>query len=201
MIICSRCWRAWSATSASPVPSISGRVSRPALRLQPPKGWRPQRCGARPVHRDHETAVARTCDLAVVLPTLLGKIEFEMGEEGRERAVLEHLLRLAVAATFRDRLSGLDLSGFTEVFAQGGLVETGDLVAASDLLVAAGRSARVCTRCCPDLVTTMRLAAARLPPLPSSPRGVAPDSSDREGDRQRAGDLRSSLTGSDHGFR
>jgi magnesium chelatase subunit I len=88
--------------------------------------------------RDHETAVARTCDLAVVLPTLLGKIEFEMGEEGRERAVLDHLLRLAVAATFRDRLSGLDLSGFTNVFAQGGVVETGDLVAASDLLAQLG---------------------------------------------------------------
>ncbi|MGI3786481.1 MAG: sigma 54-interacting transcriptional regulator, partial [Janthinobacterium lividum] len=40
-------------------------------------------------------AVARVCDLSPVLPTLLGKIEFEMGEEGRERAVLDHLLRLA----------------------------------------------------------------------------------------------------------
>jgi magnesium chelatase subunit I len=88
--------------------------------------------------RDHETAVARIGDLAVVLPTLLGKIEFEMGEEGRERAVLEHLLRLATAATFRDRLSGLDLSGFTQVFAQGGVVETGDLVPASDLLAQLG---------------------------------------------------------------
>jgi magnesium chelatase subunit I len=88
--------------------------------------------------RDHETAVARTCDLGVVLPTLLGKIEFEMGEEGRERAVLDHLLRLAVAATFRDRLSGLDFSGFTNVFAQGGVVETGDLVGASDLLAQLG---------------------------------------------------------------
>jgi magnesium chelatase subunit I len=87
---------------------------------------------------DHETAVARTCDLSVVLPTLLGKIEFEMGEEGRERAVLDHLLRLAVAATFRDRLSGIDLSGFTNIFAQGGVVETGDLVAASDLLTQLG---------------------------------------------------------------
>jgi magnesium chelatase subunit I len=87
---------------------------------------------------DHETAVARTCDLAVVLPTLLGKIEFEMGEEGRERAVLDHLLRLAVAATFRDRLTGIDLSGFTNVFSQGGVVETGDLVAASDLLTQLG---------------------------------------------------------------
>jgi magnesium chelatase subunit I len=88
--------------------------------------------------RDHETAVARICDLAVVMPTLLGKIEFEMGEEGRERAILEHLLRLATAATFRDRLSGLDLSGFTQVFAQGGVVETGDLVPASDLLTQLG---------------------------------------------------------------
>jgi magnesium chelatase subunit I len=88
--------------------------------------------------RDHETAVARICDLAVVMPTLLGKIEFEMGEEGRERAILEHLLRLATAATFRDRLSGLDLSGFTQVFAQGGVVETGDLVPASELLTQLG---------------------------------------------------------------
>jgi magnesium chelatase subunit I len=87
---------------------------------------------------DHETPVARTCDLSVVLPTLLGKLEFEMGEEGRERAVLDHLLRLAVAATFRDRLSGLDLSGFTNVFAQGAVVETSDLVAASDLLAQLG---------------------------------------------------------------
>jgi magnesium chelatase subunit I len=87
---------------------------------------------------DHEAAVARTCDLAVVLPTLLGKIEFEMGEEGRERAILEHLLRLATAATFRDRLSGLDLSGFTAVFAQGAIVESGDLVSASDLLTQLG---------------------------------------------------------------
>ena len=79
-------------------------------------------------------AVARVCDLGVVLPTLLGKIEFEMGEEGRERAVLDHLLRLAIAATFRDRLAGLDLSGFTAVFAEGAVVETGELVPAGDVL-------------------------------------------------------------------
>jgi magnesium chelatase subunit I len=79
-------------------------------------------------------AVARVGDLPIVVPTLIGKIEFEMGEEGREAAVLDHLLKLATAATFRDRLSGLDLSGFTEVFAEGGIVETGDLVRADDLL-------------------------------------------------------------------
>src|SRR6185503_10229497 len=72
--------------------------------------------------------VARVCDVAPVVPTLLGKVEFEMGEEGREREILEHLLRLAVAETFRARLSGLDLTGFTDVFAEGTIVETGELV-------------------------------------------------------------------------
>ena len=83
-------------------------------------------------------AVARVGDLAVVLPTLLGKVEFEMGEEGREYAVLDHLLKLATAATFRDLLAGLDLSGFTAVFAEGGVVETGELVPATDLLAQLG---------------------------------------------------------------
>ncbi len=81
-----------------------------------------------------QEAVARVCDIGVVLPTLLGKVEFEMGEEGRERAVLDHLLRLAIAGTFRERLAGVDLSGFTAVFAEGGIVETGELVPAPDLL-------------------------------------------------------------------
>ncbi|TQJ48777.1 sigma 54-interacting transcriptional regulator [Phycicoccus sp. SLBN-51] len=79
-------------------------------------------------------AVARICDVPTVVPTLLGKVEFEMGEEGREREVLDHLLRVAVAETFRDRLVGLDLSGFTDLFAEGAVVETGELVPATDLL-------------------------------------------------------------------
>jgi magnesium chelatase subunit I len=78
--------------------------------------------------------VARICDVAPVLPTLLGKVEFEMGEEGRERAVLDHLLRVATAATYKERLAGLDLSGFTAVFSEGAVVETGELVAAADVL-------------------------------------------------------------------
>ncbi len=81
-----------------------------------------------------EPAVARVCDVPAVLPTLLGKLEFEMGEEGREIEVVAHLLRLSVAETFRERLGGLDLSGFAAVFADGGTVETGDLVPAGELL-------------------------------------------------------------------
>jgi magnesium chelatase subunit I len=78
--------------------------------------------------------VARVCDIPPVLPTLLGKLEFEMGEEGRETEVVMHLLKVATAETFRERLGGLDLSGFADVFAGGATVETGDLVASADLL-------------------------------------------------------------------
>ncbi len=78
--------------------------------------------------------VARVCDVHTVIPTLLGKVEFEMGEEGREVEVVQHLLRVATVETFRERLGGLDLSGFTEVFAAGATVETGELVAAEALL-------------------------------------------------------------------
>ncbi|QGN58786.1 sigma 54-interacting transcriptional regulator [Nostocoides sp. HKS02] len=83
-------------------------------------------------------AVARICDVPTVVPTLLGKVEFEMGEEGRERDVLDHLLRVATAETFRARLAGLDLSGFTDLFAEGEVVETGELIPAADLLAQIG---------------------------------------------------------------
>src|SRR6478735_3308367 len=83
-------------------------------------------------------AVARVCDVPTVVPTLLGKVEFEMGEEGRERDVLTRLLRLAVAETYRSRLSGLDLTGFTNLFAEGAVVETGELVPGADLLAQVG---------------------------------------------------------------
>ncbi len=92
----------------------------------------------RAARTNDQEAVARIGDIAVIVPTLLGKIEFEMGEEGRERAVLDHLLRLATAATFRERLAGLDLSGFTALFAEGGIVETGELVPATEVLAQLG---------------------------------------------------------------
>ncbi len=78
--------------------------------------------------------VARICDVPGVIPTLRGKVEFELGEEDREDEVLEHLLRVATAETFRSRLAGLDLSGFTDLFVDGATVETGELVPAAELL-------------------------------------------------------------------
>ena len=78
--------------------------------------------------------VARVCDLPSVISTLRGKVEFEVSEEGREQEVLDHLLRRATSDTFRSLLGNADLSGLLARFAEGGAVETGDLVPAADLL-------------------------------------------------------------------
>ena len=81
-----------------------------------------------------ETAVARVGDAVSVTSTLRGKVEFESGEEGREIEILAHLLRTATAETFRARLAGLDLSGFTGLVAEGAVIETGELVSSAELL-------------------------------------------------------------------
>ncbi|OJF11300.1 sigma 54-interacting transcriptional regulator, partial [Couchioplanes caeruleus] len=88
--------------------------------------------------RGEREAVARIGDTVSVTSTLRGKVEFDSGEEGRETEILSHLLRLATAETFRARLSGLDLSGFTGLVAEGTTIETGDLVSAEELLAQIG---------------------------------------------------------------
>jgi magnesium chelatase subunit I len=81
-----------------------------------------------------EPPVARVCDLPAVVSTLRGKVEFEVSEEGREDEVLGALLRRAIAETFRSRLGSVDLSGLLAKFEEGGTVESGELVPASELL-------------------------------------------------------------------
>ncbi|HXP18181.1 MAG TPA: sigma 54-interacting transcriptional regulator [Streptosporangiaceae bacterium] len=78
--------------------------------------------------------VARICDLPAIISTLRGKVEFEVSEEGREAEVLEHLLRRAIADEFRARLGSADLTGLLDRFAEGGNVESGDLLPAAELL-------------------------------------------------------------------
>jgi magnesium chelatase subunit I len=81
-----------------------------------------------------EVPVARVADLPGIVPTLRGKVEFEVSEEGREDEILSHLLRRAIAETFRARLGGADLSGILAKFEDGGSIESGELVSASELL-------------------------------------------------------------------
>ncbi len=81
-----------------------------------------------------EQPVARICDLPAIVSTLRGKVEFEVSEEGREQEVLDHLLRRAIAETFRSCLGNADLTGLLARFAEGGNVESGDLIPAGEVL-------------------------------------------------------------------
>ncbi|MFZ8980574.1 MAG: magnesium chelatase [Candidatus Nanopelagicales bacterium] len=82
--------------------------------------------------------VARIGDLAGVVPSLRGKVEFEVSEEGREEEVLQHLARKATAEVFRRHLGGVDLGALITILDDGSVIEIGDLVTSSDLLAAAG---------------------------------------------------------------
>ncbi len=81
-------------------------------------------------------AVARVVDLVGALDVLGGKVEFETGEEGRERAILDHLLRTATAQTARELFRGMDFRLLVEALADGHLVLTGSQVSARDVLSA-----------------------------------------------------------------
>ncbi len=110
-----------------------------------------------------DAVVARVGDADAVLTTLRGKVEFEHGEEGRETEQLAHLLRRAVAETFRARLGGLDLSAFTALVSDGGAIETGELVPAEEVLAQVGPLhglAAVCRRLGFDDAPTRGQAAA-----------------------------------------
>jgi magnesium chelatase subunit I len=85
-----------------------------------------------------EPPVTRVCDLPSVPASLLGKVEFEVDEEGREEQVLEHLLRRALVETFRHHLGASDLRPLIERFEEGLLVESGELVPAQRLLEQVG---------------------------------------------------------------
>jgi magnesium chelatase subunit I len=84
------------------------------------------------------SAVARVGDLPAVVPTLRGKVEFEVSEEGREDDVLQHLMKRSIAETFRGRLGGLDLSALITRFDEGATIEVGDLVTSEEVLARLG---------------------------------------------------------------
>jgi magnesium chelatase subunit I len=110
-----------------------------------------------------DVAVARIADLPAVVAAVQGKVEFEASEEGREAEILEHLLRRAVADTFRARLGGVDLGGLVAVFEDGRVIETGELVPATELLAELGAFdglARILAALGIDDVDTPGLAAA-----------------------------------------
>jgi magnesium chelatase subunit I len=80
--------------------------------------------------------VARVVDLGTVIDVLRGKLEFESGEEGREQAVLEHLLRRATADTASTVFGDLDVGPLVAAVDGGSTVTTGERVLAKDVLAA-----------------------------------------------------------------
>lgn len=102
--------------------------------------------------------VARVADTESLPSTLRGKVEFEAGNEGRELEVLAHLLRTAIATTFRTRLGGVDLTGFLALCEDGGQVSAGETVTATDLLTQVGTV--------PGLATVMERLAPDTDPSP-----------------------------------
>jgi magnesium chelatase subunit I len=90
--------------------------------------------------------VARVVDLGTVIDVLRGKLEFESGEEGRELAVLEHLLRRATAETAQKALGGIDVGPLVPAVEKSA-VTTGEQVSAKNVLSAL-----------PDLPVTEKIA-------------------------------------------
>lgn len=79
-------------------------------------------------------AVPRVADLPAVVLASVGRVEFEVFEEGREMDVLKRLLSHAVLEVFREHSFGVDFGSLIDDFDQGRVVESGDLVAADALL-------------------------------------------------------------------
>jgi len=88
----------------------------------------------RATSQGEDEAVARVVDLETAVDVLGGKIEFESGEEGREREILDHLLRTATAETVRQHFRGLDFAVLINVIEAGAMVVTGEQVTARDFL-------------------------------------------------------------------
>jgi len=82
--------------------------------------------------RGETEAVARVVDLESAVDVLGGKIEFESGEEGRERDILDHLLRMATAETVRELYRGIDLGPLVEALDGSVTVTTGEQITAQE---------------------------------------------------------------------
>ncbi len=81
-----------------------------------------------------DDAVARPVDLDGAVDVLGGKVEFETGEEGRERDILTHLLRTAIAETVARHFRGIDFALLVDAIEEGALVSTGEQVSARAFL-------------------------------------------------------------------
>ena len=80
--------------------------------------------------------VPRICDLEALPASTAGKVEIETLEEGREEQILDHLVRSAILAVFREEVAPQNLTRVVEAFDGREPVEIGEDVSAVGLRVA-----------------------------------------------------------------
>ena len=84
-------------------------------------------------------AVPRPVDLWTVVPSSMGRIEFETLEEGHEEPILEQALKQSIAEIYRRRLGGENFSELVTRFEEGLSIETSDLLGAENFLAQFGK--------------------------------------------------------------
>lgn len=92
----------------------------------------------RTAHTGGSLAVPRVVDLWTVVPAALGRVEFDLLEEGREEEIVGRALQRAILTVWRDRLGGIDLTELVDAFDDGLVVETDDVMGGADLLAQFG---------------------------------------------------------------
>lgn len=92
----------------------------------------------RAARADAPLAVPRVIDLRAVVPAALGRVEFDLLEEGRELDVVEEALGRALLRVWRRYLTGVDVEGLVQRFDEGLEVFTSDLAPGRDVLTAFG---------------------------------------------------------------
>lgn len=88
---------------------------------------------ARRALRTGETEVVpRVSDLDALASSTSGKVEIETLDDGRDGQIVEHLLRAAVLAVFKDRVDPEHFRPILDAFEEGAIVDAGEDVASAD---------------------------------------------------------------------
>ena len=85
------------------------------------------------INREPE-AVPRPADLYTIMPAMIGRLEFDTFDEGREPDILDHAVKLSVLEVWGRYLRGEDFSALIERFDSGLEVETSDSMGSKELL-------------------------------------------------------------------
>jgi magnesium chelatase subunit I len=107
---------------------VSVRFSIGALETLAASALRRAALGGEPL------AVPRAVDLYAVIPAAIGRIEFDMLEEGREPEVLERALKRALLEVWHHRLGGEDTTALIGAFDAGLIAETSEEMSSGDFI-------------------------------------------------------------------